>query len=398
MNLLEANRPSDVSTARFLKDVFLCSIGAYGGPESHIGVFTNQLVAKKKYLSEEELIELLALCTMLPGPSSTQTIVSVGYRLGGPRLALLTMLVWALPVVILMTAASFAYGFFEKRGMSSDILRFVAPMAVGFIVYAAIRIGQKVLNSLMTWVLFVVSATITYFIRDPWVFPTVLLLGGMVSVMMNREEGMWTSIRIRPTWTYLIVFAGFALGALLLAALTDNQLVQLFESFYRFGYLVLGGGQVVVPVMQSELVELRGYITNQEFLAGYGLVQGLPGPMFSFAAFVGGMSTRGSGVAIQVAGAIIGAVGIFLPGLLLIYFVYPIWEDVRTIRAIRIALKGVNAVAGGLVAVAAIVLANAAGLTMLTLAIAAATAIVLFTKKVPAPLLVLTALLAGILL
>ncbi|TVR89923.1 MAG: chromate transporter, partial [Spirochaetaceae bacterium] len=89
----EEVRPSDVSTAAFLKDVFLCSIGAYGGPESHIGVFMNQLVAKKKYLSEEDLIELLALCTMLPGPSSTQTIVSVGYRVGGPRLALLTMLV-----------------------------------------------------------------------------------------------------------------------------------------------------------------------------------------------------------------------------------------------------------------------------------------------------------------
>lgn len=394
----EEVRPSDVSTAAFLKDVFLCSIGAYGGPESHIGVFMNQLVAKKKYLSEEDLIELLALCTMLPGPSSTQTIVSVGYRVGGPRLALLTMLVWALPVVVLMTAASFAYGFLERRGMSANVLRFVAPMAVGFIVYASIRIGQKVLSSLMTWMLFVASATITYFIRDPWVFPAVLLLGGMVSVMVNREEGMWTTVRVRPTWTYLTVFASFAGGALLLTALTDNQLVQLFESFYRFGYLVLGGGQVVVPVMQSELVEIREYITNQEFLAGYGLVQGLPGPMFSFAAFVGGMSARGSGVAMQVAGAIIGAVGIFLPGLLLIYFVYPIWEDVRTIQAIRIALTGVNAVAGGLVAVAALVLANAAGLTVLTLTIAAATAIVLFTKKVPAPLLVLTALLAGILL
>jgi chromate transporter len=384
-----------VSRSRFLKDVLVCSLGAYGGPETHIGVFMNQLVEKRKYLSEEELVELLALCTMLPGPSSTQTIVSVGYRVGGPTLALLTLLVWALPVVVLMTAASFGYAVLERRGVTAGVLRFIAPMAVGFIVYAAIRIGSKVLSDRMTWALFAAAAVITYFIRDPWIFPAVLVVGGVVSVFVNREEGMWTPVRLRPPWIYLAVFVAVALGALLATAVTDDRMIQLFESFYRFGYLVLGGGQVVVPVMQTELVEVRGYITNQEFLAGYGLVQGLPGPMFSFASFVGGMAARNSGVAVQIMGAAIGAVGIFLPGLLLIYFVYPIWEDVRTIRAIRIALKGVNAVAGGLVAVSAVVLATAAGFTLLNLVIAAATAAILFTRKVPAPLIVLSALLAG---
>ncbi len=388
----------EVSHVRFLQDVLVCSLGAYGGPESHIGVFINQLVEKRKYLSEEELVELLALCTMLPGPSSTQTIVSVGFRVGGPTLALLTLLVWALPVVVLMTAASFGYAFLERRGITADVLRFIGPIAVGFIVYAATRIGGKVLSGVMTWVLFVASAAATYFIRDPWIFPAVLILGGTVSILVNREERMWNPVRIRPPWAYLAVFVAFAVGALLIASVTDDRLVQLFESFYRFGYLVLGGGQVVVPVMQSELVEVRGYITNQEFLAGYGLVQGLPGPMFSFASFVGGMAARGSGVAVQIAGAAIGAIGIFLPGILLIYFVYPIWDDVREIRAIRIALRGVNAVAGGLVAVSAVVLATAAGLSVLNLAIAATTAAILFTRKVPAPLIVLAGLLAGLLL
>jgi len=381
----------------FLRDVFTCSLGAYGGPESHFGVFVSQLVRKKGYLTEEELIELLALCTMLPGPSSTQTIVSVGYRMGGPVLAFLTLLVWALPVLGLMTGASFLYGWLERRGLSTGVLRFIAPMAVGFIIYAAIRIGRKVATDAMTWILFLASAVVTFFIRDPWIFPVVLLAGGLVATAVGREEGMWSSVSLRPPWIYLGVFALIAFGAIVAASVWNERLVQLFESFYRYGYLVFGGGPVVIPVMQSELVDVRGYITNQEFLAGYGLVQGLPGPMFSFAAYAGGMAARDIGWGYQLVAAVIGGVGIFLPGVLLIYFVYPVWDGVRTVRAVRIALRGVNAVAGGLIAVSAVVLAQAAGLTVVTLAIAGSTALLLMFTKVPAPLLVAAALIAGLL-
>ncbi|MFW5786166.1 MAG: chromate efflux transporter [bacterium] len=383
---------------RFLRDVFVCSLGAYGGPESHFGVFVSRLVQRRAYLTEEELIELLALCTMLPGPTSTQTIVSVGYRMGGPVLALLTLLVWALPVLALMTGASFLYAWLDSRGLSGSVLRFIAPMAVGFIVYAAVRIGRKVVSDAMTCILFLAAGAVTYFVRDPWVFPIVLVAGGLVAIAVGREEGMWRAVSLRPPWIYLALFAVFALGAVVAASLTTERLVQLFESFYRYGYLVFGGGQVVVPVMQSELVDVRNYITNQEFLAGYGLVQGLPGPMFSFAAYAGGMAAREAGPAYQLFAAVIGGVGIFLPGLLLIYFVYPVWGGVRTIRAVRIALRGVNAVAGGLIAVSAVILAQAAGLTVLTPAIAGATALILMFTKIPAPLLVAAALLAGVLI
>jgi chromate transporter len=387
-----------ISRASFLKDVFVCSLGAYGGPETHIGVYLNQLVGKRRYLSENELIELVALCSMLPGPTSTQTIVSVGYKVGGPVLALLTMLVWALPVLVLMTLASFGYALLESKGVSRQVLRYIGPMAVGFIVYAAIRIGRKVVKDVPTALLFVFGAVTTYFLRAPWVFPSVLLAGGLVSVLIKREANMWNPVRVRPPWRFLIIFGVFALGAIVAATLTDIRLVQLFESFYRYGYLVFGGGQVVVPVMQSELVDVRHYITNQEFLAGYGLVQGLPGPMFSFAAYAGGMACRSDGAFTQALGAAIGGVGIFLPGLLLIYFVYPIWEDIKRIRAVRISLRGVNAVAGGLIAVSAVVLLTAAGITPVNLGIAAATAAVLSFTKVPAPLIVTAALAAGVFL
>jgi chromate transporter len=376
----------------------ICSLGAYGGPETHISVFLNQMVHKKNYLSEEELVELLALNGILPGPTSTQTIVSIGYKVGGRLLALLTLLVWALPVITLMTLASFAYSFLELRGISGGVLRFVGPMAVGFIIYAATRIGRKVVVDKTTAALFLGSAVTTFFFRQPWVFPLVLLLGGAVTAFVNAEPDMWKSVPLRPPWRFIIIFAVIAVGALILSTLSDARLVQLFENFYRYGYLVFGGGQVVVPIMQSELVDIRHYMTNQEFLAGYGLVQGLPGPMFSFAAYAGGIATRDMGVLSQILGAAIGGIGIFLPGILLIYFVYPIWEELKGIRAVRLALKGINAVAGGLIAVSIVVLSVSAGLSVLNLSVMVATAAVLQFTRIPAPIIVLVALLAGFLL
>jgi chromate transporter len=379
----------------FLKEVLLCSLGAYGGPESHISVFLHRMVTKRRYLSEEELIELMALCSILPGPTSTQTIVSIGYRTGGPRLALLTMLVWALPVLLVMSALSFLYEFLAARSISSDILRYVGPMAVGFIIVAAVRIGRKVVKDLPTAMLLLFGATVTFFVRAPWIFPIVLAVGGAAGMLVYRERGMWNRVAVRPPWAYLITFVVLAVGGIVASSLTDARLIGLFERFYRYGYLVFGGGQVVVPVMYNELVDGRGFMTSGEFLTGYGLVQGLPGPMFSFAAYAGGMAARDSGPLVHLIGAAIGGIGIFLPGLLLIFFVYPLWEDLKKIRALRISLTGINAVAGGLIAVAAVILMISSGFTWDNLLVTAIAALLLAFTKVPAPLIVVAALAAG---
>jgi len=379
----------------FLRDVFICSLGAYGGPEAHMGVFLDQMVSRKHYLTEDELVELMALCSILPGPTSTQTIVAIGYKTGGPLLALLTMLVWALPVLVVMTMLSFLYQGLTALRVSTDILRFIGPMAVGFIVVAAYRIGRKVVRDLPTGLLLLAGALGTYWIRAPWIFPVVLLAGGVIAMGIFREPGMWNRSRLRPPWLYLALFAGFALGLIALSAMSSSRLVHLAESFYRYGYLVFGGGQVVVPVMHSELVQVRQYMTNEEFLTGYGLVQGLPGPMFSFAAYAGGMAARGASAWRQVLGAAAGGIGIFLPGLLLIYFVYPVWEQLKAIRAIRLALRGVNAVAGGLIAIAAVILMQASGFHVENLVATFFSILLLALRNVPAPLIVAGALIAG---
>jgi len=386
----------NVSYRQFLKDVLICSLGAYGGPEAHFGVFLDHLVSKKQYLSEEELVELLALTSILPGPTSTQTITAVGYRMGGPLLALLTLFVWAFPPILGMTALSFLYQFLKDHQISEDILRFIAAMAVGFIFLAAFRIGKKVLVDGLTITLFLFGSLATYFIRSPWIFPAVLLIGGAISIIASKEKNLFNKITIRAPYGYLILFVFFALGSLLLSLATHNLLVSLFEAFYRYGYLVFGGGQVVVPVMIAELVETKGYLTNEQFLTGYGLVQGLPGPMFSFSAYAGGMAARSEGPVIQVLAALISGVGIFLPGTLLIFFIYPVWEELKRIKAVKVSLKGINAVAGGLITTAAILLLQKIGITAEHIVVVGLTIVVLATKKIPAPLIVLAVLVAGI--
>lgn len=386
---------SKIRWSTFLKDVIICSLGSYGGPEAHFGVFTDQMVVKKRYLSEEELVELIALTGILPGPSSTQTIVAIGYKMGGPLLALATMLVWALPPLIVMTLLSFLSAFFMNAQISLEGLRYIGPMAVGFIIVAAYHISRKVVTDWITFFLLLFGAVMTYLIRERWIYPLVLVAGGIVSIVTSREKKLWNRVTLNPPWWYLIAFAVLAISSISLNFVLDHIIIRLFESFYRYGYLVIGGGQVVVPLMYSELVETGQYMTSQEFLTGFGLVQGLPGPMFSFSAYSGGMAARGGSVFIQILGAMAGGIGIFLPGTLLIFFIYPIWDDLKKIRGIKISLKGITAVAGGLISIAAIILMQKSGFNVDNIVVVVITVGLLLTRKVPAPLIVFAALMAG---
>ncbi|HOE08776.1 MAG TPA: chromate efflux transporter [Treponemataceae bacterium] len=350
-----------------------------------------------KYLSEEDLAELIALTGILPGPSSTQTIIAIGYKTGGLVLAFLTFLVWAVPVVSLMILLSFMYTFFASLKINTDILRFIGPMAVGFMASAAWRLGKKTTTSVMSLTILLTSAVITFFIRTAWIYPLVLAAGGFTAWIFSKEDKKWNRITMRPPWRYVIIFAGIALASLVLAAAVKNPLTHLFESFYRYGYLVIGGGQVVIPLMFSDLTEVHSYMTTQEFLTGYGLVQGLPGPMFSFSAYAGGMASRGSTILYQILGGLAGGIGIFLPGILLIYFVYPVWEQLKQIKAIKIAIKGIVSSASGLILASTAVLLVKNGFAYDTLAVTAITTALLLSKKVSAPIIVVLAIAAGFL-
>jgi len=386
------------SNIPFLKDVFFCLLSAFGGPETHFSVMMDHLVIKKKYISKTELIEMVSLCNMLPGPTSTQLIISIGHKLGGPRLALPAMLIWALPSLFIMSALSFMYLFLDQANFSDEALRFIAPMAVGFILIAAMRMGKTVITSRMTAILFILSGLSTYFIRTPWSLPLALLLGGAVSVLVSGEKGLWHRVSVKPPWAYLAVFLTIGIASFFVASSVENRIIDLFDSFYRFGYLVFGGGQVVVPLMYGNLVDTHQYMTGQEFMAGYGLSQGIPGPMFSFSGYAGGLAARGEGIGFQILGAATAGFAIFLPGILLIFFVYPIWESLKTIKGIQISLLGINAVAGGMVAGMAFLLLKMNGFTVLNITVTLIAAALVLWGKIPTPIIVLATLAAGILM
>lgn len=347
----------------FLKDVFLLSVTCFGGPQAHIAHFQNILVKKRKYISEHDLIELNSLCQVVPGPTSTQTLSAIGYKLGGPSLAYLTLLIWLLPSVIIMTAAGILMNVFVTKNTSLDFTRFIQPMAVGLVAYAAYSISIKTITTPRAFVLMIFAGVATYFIKSPVVFPIVLLIAGVITALNYKAHPREEKKRFEISWSNFLLWAGVLIFAALLGWATKGipELtlpIRLFENFYRNGSLIFGGGQVLTPMLYTEFVQFapKQYLTSQEFLSGYALVQGLPGPVFSFSAYIGALAMREYGVFGEIIGSIMSVAGIFLPGTFLIFFMIRIWESLKKFRPIRASLEGINAANAGLVAAAAVLL------------------------------------------
>lgn len=349
---LESKECNPFSTSKFLKDVFMCSLVAFGGPEAHLGVFLDRMVEKKKYLSKKALLEWMALCSFLPGPTSTQVITAIGLEKGGRKLALLTLLIWAFPAICLMTFISLIPNFLNDDN-HLNLMGFLPPMAAGFIAWAAWVLGRKVCANILTFLLWFFGLIIPLISGSPWIIPFAFLLGGILSVWFSPNEDNrveFSVYKLSMPWGMLLLFTSLLLGGILGSKFTEHTLLQTFERFFRYGYLVFGGGQVVVPLMQGELVNSARLMTQDDFLTGFGLVQAIPGPMFSFAAYAGGLSEQDSGIMRQCLSSIISGFSIFLPGTILLFIVYPFWEKLKSLSWAHRALKGVNAMASGLVA------------------------------------------------
>ncbi len=388
----------------FLKDVLGLSLTAFGGPQAHIALFTKQFVVKRAYVTEEELLELLALCQILPGPTSTQTVTAIGYKKGGATLAYLTLLVWIFPAVTIMTAAGVLISYLDENQRSMEFARFIQPMAVGFVAYAAYVISSKVINTKLGGALMVIAAVISYFIRSPWVFPILLLTGGVITAMKFQQQPKQDDKeKLNIDWKNFILYLGILVLAALLGNLLAYKPLLIFENFYRNGSLIFGGGQVLIPYLHTEFVEFKHYLSSEEFLTGYGMVQALPGPVFSFSAFVGALSLRELGIGGEILGASMAALGIFLPGTFLIFFIIRFWESLKQYRVVRASLEGINAASSGLVVAAALILFEPIGvdivnigfIDIMNLLFILITFLLLMFSKVPSPLIILTGLIAG---
>ncbi len=379
----------------FLKDVLYLTISAFGGPQAHLAMLINIMVKRRGYLTESELLELNALCQILPGPTSTQTITAIGFKIGGPNLAYLALLVWLLPAFIIMTAAGILMAFLHEQNISTEFTKFLMPVAVGFVAFAAFRITRKVVYTVEGILLMIISAIVSLYIQSPYVYPVLLLGGGALTAFKFKSQPIEEKNKFKIEWSNFTLWALVLIFAAALGGITKALPIRLFENFYRNGSLIFGGGQVLIPLMYTEFVEFKSYLTSEEFLTGFGLVQAVPGPVFSFSAYIGALSMREYGVGGQILGALFSSVGIFLPGTFMIFFIIRFWKELKKYRIVKASLEGILAVSSGMVITAGILLFEPIAGNFINYAIIAITFSLLTFTRIPAPFIVFSGILAG---
>ena len=373
-------------------------MGSYGGPEAHYGVFSSILIEKRKYLTEEELGQLIGLYAIVPGPASTQTITAIGYYVGGPILALLTFLVWAFPAIVTMSLIGVFFTQIDKFDAWKPFITYLPAVAVAFIIYAALRLSQKVLKKGKDWLLFVVFFILGLLLvpYSMWVVPFLLLIGGFVYLLPHLKEKAENKVSLKPRWYILFIVLGLALFNELLRYWITAPWLTLYTSFYRYGYSVIGGGQIVIPLMIQDLIQTQSLISLSDFLSGYAIDQAVPGPLFSFAAFVSARSYAGTGFSFLA--GLIGGLSIFLPGILLVFFMFPLWKSARKIKQIKYFLNGFTVTAACLITMTAITQSIKLPIDIVVYGVVVVSTLLLLSKKIPAPLIVVIAALLGYLI
>ncbi len=380
----------------FLKDVLILAVTSFGGPQAHLAMLMDMMVQKRGYITEKDLIELYALCQILPGPTSTQTITSLGFRIGGPALAYLTLVVWMFPAFCVMTGAAVAVNKLNDLGISLDFLRFVQPIAIGIVAYSAYKISSSVVSTRDGYFLMLIAAVVTFYLRSPFAFPILLITGGFITAFKYRLQPMEEKGKLRIIWANFILWGSVLVTAGIMATFFESLPVKTFENFYRNGSLIFGGGQVLIPLLFTEFVEFKGYVTSDEFISGYALVQAIPGPTFSFAAYLGALIMREWGVGGEILGAFLASAGIFLPGTFLIFFVIRFWEDLKKYRIVKASLEGITAVSSGMVIAATLYLIEPLEITFINYFLMLGTPFLLFFTRIPTPFIILFGLLLGI--
>jgi chromate transporter len=383
----------------FLKDILALSLTAFGGPQAFLAMLLERMVNQRGYITEDELWELNALCNMLPGPSSTQLVSAIGFRVGGPNLAYLALLVWIIPASLIMTGAAVLIYFLQEETPGAlNFAKFIQPMAIGFIIFAAQKTISKMVQTTEAMVLVLISTFVAFFYSSPFVFPILLLIGGLsTSIKYKKQPKLEQDAPLKIQWANFYLWAGVLAGAALLGAATKFQSVLLFENFYRNGSLIFGGGQVLVPYLYTEFVDFKHFLSSEEFLTGYAISQGIPGPTFSISSFVGALSMREYGLLGFLTGGLIAAAGIFLPGIFLIFFVIRFWDQLKKYRPVRAALEGINAVSCGMLIAAAYLLFEPLEANLLNIfMILTAYSLLQFTK-ISSPWIILGGIVLGIL-
>jgi chromate transporter len=348
----EGARPAINDFIEVLISSFKLGLTSFGGPVAHIGYLRQEYVVVRRWLSEEAFVDLVALCQFLPGPASSQVNMSVGISRAGIPGALAAWLGFTLPSAALMAGFAFLLGVGGVAG--SGWLHGIMLAAVGVVAQAVVgmaaRFSSEAKRASMTAI-----AAIASLLLPSGLTQVVLIAAGAIAgrlLLSSAEVGERESLSLRVgkplSVAALALFFVLLAGLPLLRALLHMPWLDVFESFYRTGSLVFGGGHVVLPLLHREVV-LSGWASDAQFMAGYAAAQAVPGPLFTFAAYLGAVMNAGPG---GVWGALIALAAIFLPSFLLLIGVLPFWNTLRERPGFQSALSGINAAVVGLLAAA----------------------------------------------
>jgi chromate transporter len=342
---------SDTPGTIFL--IFLrLGLTSFGGPVAHLAYFREEFVARRKWLDDASYADLVALCQFLPGPASSQVGLALGLSRGGQLGALAAWCGFTLPSALLLIA--FALGLTRHAGfLTPEVIQGLKLVAAAVLVQALWSMGRTLCNDRIRFTLMALGCSTA--LAVPGVFAPVLAIG--VAALLGswlipaapgaRPGGSPTfqvSVDRRLAWAAFGLFAALLLGLPILATLSDSAWLARFDLFYRSGALVFGGGHVVLPLLQAEVVE-TGLLAAEDFLAGYGATQAVPGPLFTFAAFLG---TVMQGEPSGWVGGLWCLVAIFVPAYLLVLAALPAWQSIRTSAWAQSSLAAVNAAVVGL--------------------------------------------------
>jgi chromate transporter len=373
---------------------------SFGGPVAHLGYFREEFVTRRRWFDDRVYADLVALCQFLPGPASSQVGIAIGLSRAGYAGALAAWLGFTLPSAILMLL--FAYGVTALGDVSG------VGWIHGLKVAAVAVVAQAVLGMMRTLApdrerasVAVAAAVLVLTMPSVWGQIGAMALGALAGLWLPRArasaEHVALPLKVSRTagGVLLTIFFVLLAGLPLLLAAVPSQALAIFEAFYRAGSLVFGGGHVVLPLLQASVVP-PGWVDNDTFLAGYGAAQAVPGPLFTFAAYLGAvMGPEPNGWR----GALLCLSAMFLPSFLLVVGALPFWEQLRGKPAAQAALRGVNAAVVGLLLAALYNPVWAAGITKATdFGLAAAAFLLLFMWQTPPWLVVVLCAASGALL
>jgi chromate transporter len=315
---------------------------SFGGPIAHLGYFHEEYVKRRKWLDEKNYADLVALCQFLPGPASSQVGIAIGIQRAGLIGGLMAWLGFTLPSAFaLMVFAKFLQGNIQHAGWLHGLM----IVAVAVVAQAVWGMASKLATGKMRGTIAIISAVATLLVPTSMVQVLIIIVTGLIGWRFFKKNAaqeiqpMQIPISRKTGITFLTLFFVF-LGILPLLRLgIHNQGLAMFDSFYRAGALVFGGGHVVLPLLQRDVVP-TGWMTNAQFLAGYGAAQAVPGPLFTFSSYLGFVSNPYPN---GIIGSILALIAIFLPAFFLVAGALPFWNILRSRPGFQSALSGINA-------------------------------------------------------